>query len=81
LQVSPHGWGSLVGFYMTLQVGRAITNYYRGENDPLDNELLIADGYAIEGGTASVSEAPGFGAKLDEEKFAAAIKPKFDLKV
>jgi L-alanine-DL-glutamate epimerase-like enolase superfamily enzyme len=81
LQVSPHGWGSLVGFYMTLQVGRAITNYYRGENDPLDNELLIADGYAIQGGTASVSEAPGFGLKLHEEKFAAAIKPKFDLKV
>jgi L-alanine-DL-glutamate epimerase-like enolase superfamily enzyme len=79
LMVSPHGWGSLVGFYMSLHVGRAITNFYRAENDPLDNDLLIADGYAVRDGTASVPEAPGFGLKLDEAKFAAAIKPKFDL--
>ena len=69
-----------MGFYTTLQVGRAITNYYRAENDPLDSDLLIADGYAIQDGTASVPEAPGFGLKLDEAKFAARIKPKFDLK-
>lgn len=80
LQVSPHGWGSLVGFYMSLQVGRAITNYYRGENDPLDNDILIADGYAIKDGTAGLPEAPGFGLRLDEQKFAARIKPRFDLK-
>lgn len=79
LQVSPHGWGSLVGFYMSLHVGRALTNYYRAENDPLDNEMLIADGYAIKNGTASVPEAPGFGLKLDEQRFASVIKPKFDL--
>jgi L-alanine-DL-glutamate epimerase-like enolase superfamily enzyme len=80
LRVSPHGWGSLVGFYMSLQVGRAITNYYSGENDPLDNDLLIADSYAIKDGTAGVPQAPGFGLKLDESKFAARIKPVFDLK-
>ena len=80
LRVSPHGWGSLVGFYMSLQVGRAITNYYQAENDPLDNDLLIADGYAIKDGTAGVPQAPGFGLKLDEAKFAARIKPRFDLK-
>ncbi len=80
LQVSPHGWGSLVGFYMTLHVGRAITNYYRAENDPLDNSILIADGYDIRDGMVRVPEAPGFGLKLDEAKFAASIKPKFDLR-
>jgi L-alanine-DL-glutamate epimerase-like enolase superfamily enzyme len=80
LQIAPHGWGSLVGFYMSLQVGRAITNYYSGENDPLDNDLLIADGYAIKDGTVGVPQAPGFGLKLDEAKFAARIKPRFDLK-
>jgi len=64
---------------MSLQVGRAITNFYSAENDPLDNDVLIADGYAVRDGTASVPEAPGFGLKLDEAKFAAAIKPKFDL--
>ncbi len=80
LQVSPHGWGSLVGFYASLHVGRAITNYYRAENDPLDCDVLSADGYAICDGKATVPDAPGFGLKLDEEKFAATIKPRFDLK-
>lgn len=78
-QVSPHGWGSLAGFYASLHVGRAITNYYSAENDPLDSDLLIADGYAIQDGTASVPEAPGFGLKLDEAKFNARIKAKFNL--
>jgi L-alanine-DL-glutamate epimerase-like enolase superfamily enzyme len=80
LRVSPHGWGSLVGFYLSLQVGRAIPNFYAAENDPLDNDLLIAEGYAIRDGTASVPETPGFGLKLDERKFAAAVRPSFDLK-
>ena len=44
LQVAPHNWGSLVGFYMQLHVGRAITNLYRAEHDPLSNTVLIADG-------------------------------------
>jgi L-alanine-DL-glutamate epimerase-like enolase superfamily enzyme len=81
LRVSPHGWGSLVGFYMSLHVGRAITNYYAAENDPLDNDLLLAEGYGIKDGTASVPEAPGFGLKLDAQKFASVVKPKFDLKL
>ena len=79
-RVSPHGWGSLAGFYESLQVGRAITNFYRSENDPLDSDVLIADGYVIKDGTASVPDAPGFGLKLDEKQFAETITPKFDLK-
>ncbi len=50
------------------------------EDDPLDCDLLIADGYAIRDGKATVPDAPGFGLKLDEQKFAATIKPRFDLK-
>lgn len=80
LWISPHGWGSLVGFYTSLQIGRAITNYYRAENDPLDSDILIADGYAVKDGLATVPDAPGFGLKLNEAKFAASIKPVFDLK-
>ena len=39
------------------------------------------DGYAIKDGLASVPDAPGFGLKLDESKFARSIKPKFDLRL
>ncbi len=79
LRVAPHNWGSLVGYYMQLHVGRAITNFYRAEHDPLSNKVLIADGYTIRNGSASVPEVPGFGLKIDEDKFATKTQINFDL--
>ena len=38
--VAPHNWGSLVGYYMQLHVGRAIENFYRAEHDPLSPALF-----------------------------------------
>jgi len=78
--VAPHNWGSLVGYYMQLHVGRAITNFYRAEHDPLANDILIADGYAIEDGLATVPDAPGFGLEINEERFASEAKVRFDLR-
>lgn len=77
--VAPHNWGSLVGFYMQLHVGRAIANFYRAEHDPVSTDLLVADGYKIAGGTCRLPEAPGFGLKLDEREFRRA-KINFDLR-
>jgi L-alanine-DL-glutamate epimerase-like enolase superfamily enzyme len=79
--VAPHVWGSLVGYYVCLQIGRAIPNFYTAERDPLESDLLLADGYAVKEGFSTVPEAPGFGLKLDEQKFASAIRPKFDLTI
>jgi L-alanine-DL-glutamate epimerase-like enolase superfamily enzyme len=79
LQVAPHNWGSLVGYYMQLHVGRAITNFYRAEHDPLSNEILIAEGYEIRDGCSTVPDAPGFGLRIDEDKFAGNIRVNFDL--
>ncbi|HEX5500725.1 MAG TPA: enolase C-terminal domain-like protein, partial [Thermomicrobiales bacterium] len=69
-RIAPHNWGSLVGFYMELHVGRAVSNFYRAEHDPLTNDVLKADGYQIKDGTARVPEAPGFGLSIDEAAFA-----------
>ena len=81
LMVAPHNWGSLVGFYMQLHVGRAITNFYRAENDPLSNDVLIAEGYKIRDGSCSVPDVPGFGLTINENKFATtAARIRFDLK-
>ncbi|MCK4293372.1 MAG: mandelate racemase/muconate lactonizing enzyme family protein [Planctomycetes bacterium] len=80
LTVAPHNWGSLVGYYMQLHVGRAITNFYRAEHDPLSNSVLIAAGYKIRKGYASVPKAPGFGLKINEDKFASNVRVRFDLK-
>ena len=80
LQVAPHNWGSLIGFYMQLHVGRAVANFYRAEHDPLTNGVVIAEGYAIKDGLASVPDAPGFGLEIDEAKFATDAKITFDLR-
>jgi L-alanine-DL-glutamate epimerase-like enolase superfamily enzyme len=77
--VAPHNWGSLIGYYMQLHVGRAIKNFYRAEHDPLSTDVLIAEGYSIKNGEATVPDAPGFGLAFDEQKFAD-VKPKFDVK-
>jgi L-alanine-DL-glutamate epimerase-like enolase superfamily enzyme len=80
LQVAPHNWGSLIGFYTMLHVGCAIANFYRAENDPVETDVVAADGYSIRDGLATVPDAPGFGLKINEERFAATIRPRFDLK-
>lgn len=78
--VAPHNWGSLVGYYMQLHVGRAVPNLYRAEHDPLSTDVLVAHGYDRKDGTTSVSVAPGFGLSIDETKFAGEVKVRFDLK-
>jgi L-alanine-DL-glutamate epimerase-like enolase superfamily enzyme len=80
LLVAPHNWGSLVGFYMQLHVGRAIRNFYRAEHDPLSSDLLIAEGYRIENGTCTVPDAPGFGLKVHQQKLRQQ-KMTFDLRL
>ena len=80
LKVAPHNWGSLVGYYMQLHVGRAITNFYRAEHDPLSSSVLIADGYKIRRGYATVPKTPGLGLKINEKRFASDVRIRFDLK-
>ena len=80
LQVAPHNWGSIFGFYAQLQGGRGIGNFYRAEQDPSVSDLLIAEGFRIENGACRVPDTPGFGLKLDEGKFERA-KVRFDLSV
>jgi L-alanine-DL-glutamate epimerase-like enolase superfamily enzyme len=79
IQVAPHNWGSLIGFYMQLHVGRAITNFYMAEHDPLANDVIIAEGYEINDGACRVPAAPGFGLAIDEAKFRSQARTRFDL--
>jgi L-alanine-DL-glutamate epimerase-like enolase superfamily enzyme len=80
VRVAPHNWGSLIGFYHMLHVGAAIDNFYRAERDPLSSDLLIADGYTLKDGHATLPPTSGFGLRLNEARFAAVAKVKFDLK-
>lgn len=75
LLVAPHNWGSLVGYYMQLHVGRAIPNFYRAEHDPLSSPALVAEGYERKDGVSSVPEAPGFGLALGD-----GVEVRFDVR-
>lgn len=77
LLVAPHNWGSLVGYYMQLHVGRAIPNFYRAEHDPLSNDILVADGYSIADGVATLPDAPGAGIEINDEAFADSARIRF----
>lgn len=79
-RIAPHNWGSLVGFYMELHIGRAVSNFYRAEHDPLSTDVIVADGYQIKDGLASVSDLPGFGLSIDESAFAREAEIRFDVK-
>ncbi|MEX0612506.1 MAG: enolase C-terminal domain-like protein, partial [Pirellulales bacterium] len=81
IQVAPHNWGSLIGFYMQLHIGRAITNLYMAEHDPLTNEVIIAEGYHIKDGACSVPAAPGFGLAIDDANFRSNARVRFDLTI
>ncbi len=79
IQVAPHNWGSLLGFYQQLHVGLAMPNFYRAENDPLSTDVLIAAGDRIVGGECTVPDSPGFGLAIDERKFGG-VTVNFDLR-
>lgn len=79
-RIAPHNWGSLVGFYMELHIGRAVRNFYRAEHDPLGSDAIVADGYRIEDGLARVPDAPGFGLAINEAAFARQAEIRFDVR-
>jgi len=79
--MAPHNWGSLMGYYMQLHIGRAISNFYRAEHDPVETDVIAAEGYATKKGYATVPAAPGFGLKVIENRFTSKVKMRFDVKL
>ncbi len=79
LQVAPHNWGSLIGFYCQLHLGRALPNFYMAEHDPLVSRVLLAPGYGIQDGRAVVPDSPGFGLVLDHKRLRQEAQVEFQL--
>ena len=59
----------------------SLLSVYRAEHDPLSNDVLVADGYAIDDGVADVPDAPGAGLAIDEARFASEATIRFDVSV
>ena len=82
MEISPNS-GSLFGYFVQLHVGKAIPNFYMAECDPLNSNVITTEGYDIEEGMVSVPDSPGFGLKINENKFSSSpdIEILFDLKI
>ncbi|MGI9544141.1 MAG: enolase C-terminal domain-like protein [Cyclobacteriaceae bacterium] len=80
-RVAPHNWGSMLGYYCQLHLGKVIENWYMAEQDWLTSEVLIPEGYQVKDGFTTVSEAPGFGLTVVEEKLEAQTEILYDRSV
>jgi L-alanine-DL-glutamate epimerase-like enolase superfamily enzyme len=64
---------------MQLHVGRAIDNFYRAEHDPLSSDVLVADGFSIANGQATLPDTPGCGLALNTKAFERSAKVLYDV--
>lgn len=74
VRCAPHNWGSLLGFYLSLQFGKTIPHFLYGEVATLSSDVVDVSGYSFKNGTFSVPDTPGLGLELKlrvyEEQYA-----------
>ncbi len=75
VRLAPHNWGSLLGFYTQLHLGRAIPTFYYAEHDPLTSAAIIPEGYVIQSGRALIPDAPGLGLTLNTSVARDVLEP------
>ena len=80
-RVAPHNWGSLLGYYCQLHLGKVIDNWYCAELDALQCEGITPIGFHIEDGYTTVGDSPGLGLDIDLNAFIQHAKIQADLKV
>ena len=66
---APHNWGSLLGLYMSLQLGKAIPHFIYCEVATLSSHVVDASGYTFKDGAFSVPDAPGLGLDLHQKVY------------
>ena len=79
-RVAPHNWGSLLGYYIQLHLGKVIENWYYAEHDALSTPAITPHGYSISNGHTTVSDMPGLGLEINEEELEKEATVLFDLK-
>ena len=70
---APHHYGGHYGNYAAGHLAGAIRGFTYVEWDEAETPGLDASGYAIDQGRVAVPDAPGFGLRLDQERFADAV--------
>jgi L-rhamnonate dehydratase len=71
---APHNYGSHYGNFVSCHLAGVIRDFTFAEWDIAAMPALDASGYVLDEGIVQVPSAPGFGLKLDDKLFTAAVK-------
>lgn len=77
IRLAPHNWGSVLGLYMQLALGRAVPNFLMAEQDPAETELFDTSGFELEEGRMRVPDSPGSGLTLRHQVLERIARPKW----
>lgn len=69
VEIAPHNWGSYLGTYMMLQLGRGVANFFIAEMDRSRSELFDDLEWNLRDGAVTVPATPGCGLRLLEQVF------------
>ena len=72
--LAPHNWGSFLGVYMMVVLGRGIPNFLMGEEDTSSSDLFDTSAFVKKEGRMKVPDTPGCGLVLREDVFEAGYR-------
>ena len=81
VRCAPHNWGSLLGFYLSLQLGKTIPHFLYGEVATLTSDVIDTSNYTFTGGTFTVPDTPGLGLALNEDVYQDRYAGKEDWQI
>ena len=73
VRAGPHHYGSLYGNYASCHLRAAVRGFTFAEWDEASAPALDTSAYSIHDGRVQVPDSPGFGLRLDEKEFRAAV--------
>ena len=71
VKCAPHNWGSLLGFFLSLQFAKTIPHFLYGEVATLTSDVIDVSGYGFTNGTFTVPDTPGLGIELNQDVYDA----------
>ena len=72
--LAPHNWGSFLGVYMMVVLGRGIPNFLMAEEDTSSSDLFDTSAFVMKEGRMKVPDTPGCGLVLREDVFEARYR-------
>jgi L-alanine-DL-glutamate epimerase-like enolase superfamily enzyme len=66
ISLAPNNFGSFLGFYLEVVLGRGIPNLVLAEEDPSENEIMDVEGFEFRDGHRRAPDLPGCGWRVRE---------------